>query len=405
MKRFTDLGIRNLRPKKTRIAKTEGDGLFIRVTPSGQKKWYRMDETATGRVWTFIGDYSEQLDVLAARIKNQELARLRTLENTHATLTYNSSLRELFDDWHSRAVGRKNKPWSEAHKKNVRYMFEADVLPTLGDKRILDLRKADVRALLRKVEQRAPGQALQLYRRLQRLFNYAAEEDVIEVNPIANLPQIGHSEPKDRTLTYAEIRTFIDHLPESYMDSRTAVALELILRLGQRPGEIVGMTSSEVDTGSLLWTIPGNRTKNDKQQVIPLTRKIISLLGEANKYGLYFPSPKHPDQSMPPTALSNALRRSLTGKGKRLKDDAVTIPVKAPFTPHDLRRTFATGLRSLGFSPDVIAACLNHRPRTVTDQHYVWHDFQVEKRKAVLAWEKEVDTAGRGKVVSLKEVK
>ena len=53
------------------------------------------------------------------------------------------------------------------------------------------------------------------------------------------------------------------------------------------------------------------------------------------------------------------------------------------WTPHDLRRTAATMMQSIGISPDVIDRCQNHvLPGSRVRRHYLHHDYAAEKRAA-----------------------
>jgi integrase len=53
------------------------------------------------------------------------------------------------------------------------------------------------------------------------------------------------------------------------------------------------------------------------------------------------------------------------------------------WTPHDLRRTVATLMQSLGVSLEIIDRCQNHvLPGSKTRRHYLHHDYADEKRAA-----------------------
>jgi integrase len=53
------------------------------------------------------------------------------------------------------------------------------------------------------------------------------------------------------------------------------------------------------------------------------------------------------------------------------------------WTPHDLRRTGATMMQSLGVSLEIIDRCQNHvLPGSKTRRHYLHHDYAEEKREA-----------------------
>ena len=83
------------------------------------------------------------------------------------------------------------------------------------------------------------------------------------------------------------------------------------------------------------------------------------------------------------SALSTALRRS--------RPD---IPV-APFTAHDLRRTAASHLTSLGVSRLVVSKILNHVESGVTAV-YDRHSYDQEKREALGLWGRRVADLGVG---------
>ena len=53
------------------------------------------------------------------------------------------------------------------------------------------------------------------------------------------------------------------------------------------------------------------------------------------------------------------------------------------WTPHDLRRTGATLMQSLGVSLEIIDKCQNHvLPGSKVRRHYLHHDYADEKREA-----------------------
>ncbi len=59
------------------------------------------------------------------------------------------------------------------------------------------------------------------------------------------------------------------------------------------------------------------------------------------------------------------------------------------FTPHDLRRTAASYMTSIGISRLVVAKLLNHVERDVTAV-YDRHSYDSDKRDAVVRWERQL---------------
>ena len=58
-----------------------------------------------------------------------------------------------------------------------------------------------------------------------------------------------------------------------------------------------------------------------------------------------------------------------------------------PPTPHDFRRTLATGLAALGITREDRLAVLAHAQDDVLARHYDKHDRLAEKRRALEIWE------------------
>lgn len=391
MARFTEKGVGNIKPKAKTFLKTEGEGLYLRVTPGGKKTWLHHYKIGSTRKWYTLGEYPA-IGLKEAREINGKLS-LQTGRGEDPALNLNPTVEEMFIQWSEAAKSPKGKPWSAAHKRNLVYAFRADILPYIGHVKVEDVRKRDIRALLEKVEKRAPNQALQLYRRLKRLFNYAAEKDIIESSPMANLEPIGSQSTKDRHLSFDEIKTFLEALPDTAMAPFTQNALELILRTGQRPSEVLGAHQREIQ--GQWWVLPSNRTKNGLEHRVPLTEKIIELFGTANKYGLFFPSLTDPKKPTNHNTTSQGLRRAINNG---------SIPLQ-PFTPHDLRRSAATVLAEIGFSDEVIGATLNHKKRGVTGEVYSLYKYDAEKRKAIVSLERKIEGilsgGSAGEVVNL----
>jgi integrase len=195
-------------------------------------------------------------------------------------------------------------------------------------------------------------------------------------------------------------------------------AIRLILTTAQRPGEVIGMHSSEIE--GHWWTIPADRAKNGKTHRVYLTATALSLIGDMevaekdtgeNKLkGYIFPSPvkKSPKQPgkkiirpMGDTALAVAVGRNLAypladAKGKPLysKDGKTATENRLGidhFTPHDLRRTAATFMAQAGEMDEVIDAVLNHAKQGVI-KVYNQYRYDKEKQAALETWERKLNS-------------
>jgi integrase len=145
------------------------------------------------------------------------------------------------------------------------------------------------------------------------------------------------------------------------------------------------MDWSEID--KRWWTIPGERAKNKKPHRIFLTDFAFELLPPRKKSGPCFPSP---DGQGPMGA--NVLARAMN-RWRHDDDWPATI---GAFSPHDLRRSAASGMTSMGISRLVVSKILNHAEPGVT-AIYDRSSYDREKEKALTAWSRHLVALRDGK--------
>jgi integrase len=173
-------------------------------------------------------------------------------------------------------------------------------------------------------------------------------------------------------------------------------AIRLILITGQRPGEILGMEWSEIDFESATWEIPSAKAKNAETHQVPLSLMALKIAMSLPRHGKFaFPSRTGAsiDESRPMKthALSSAVRRNRELLGLE------------QFCPHDLRRTAATFMSSLGVERFIISRILNHTERSITSV-YDRYGFDKEKRRALVMWAgklEEILVGRKRKVISI----
>src|SRR5262249_32698608 len=135
--------------------------------------------------------------------------------------------------------------------------------------------------------------------------------------------------------------------------------MKLLALTGQRGGEIAGLSWSEVQDDRLV--LPGERTKNHRPHDVPLSTPARAILNAFSKRprvvsadgkvrDFVFGSGQGPFSgwSNCKEALDARIEKSRRGK---------PLP---HWTPHDLRRSFATHAAELGVEPHIIEAVLNH---------------------------------------------
>ncbi|MGG7644490.1 tyrosine-type recombinase/integrase [Rhodovulum sp. YNF3179] len=296
--------------------------------------------------------------------------------------------------------------WLEKHASglasegDIRAYVNNDIIPALGHKKITDVRRRDIIELVEGKAEAAPRGAAVLLIYARRLFEYAANRDLIPANPAAGLKPSaitvkGRRNPlvpkvRSRVLDHSEIRNFWRHVEASGMRKLTALTLKMVLLTGQRPGEVAGMLEEEID--GRWWTIPAaRRGKTGDAHTVYLTDTALEVLSaaRAERDRLARRRTDPPRQFIfeavaGSAVTANALARAVRRARAALK--AKMDPQWGAWTPHDLRRTMRTGLSACRVRPDIAELAIGHVKRGIVAT-YDLHGFESERRAALEAWE------------------
>lgn len=379
---LTDLQIKNLATRKKRYEIADGNGLYVRVMPTGAKSLiFRYLFEARPRRMT-LGAYpgvslalAREKHALAMQDVQRGIDPGREAQIAKAKRKAAPTFADLLDEYWDEELGKT--PSGKERKR----MVEKDCLGAWGRRKVADFTRRDAVLLLDRVRKRAPIGANRLQSVLVRMFNFASERGIIEHSPLVGMKR-PEEKSRARVLSDDEIRLFWNALdPENtaidiYRTSR--LAIKLILLTGQRPGEVCGMSFGEIDR-ERFWNIPATRRKNSEPQRIPLCQMALDIIEQAKFYsgdsGHVFRSSYKPEQALSRQAVTRAISRHWREMG-----------IKEAFTPHDLRRTLRTKLAELGIEDIVAERVLGHKLQGMLAV-YNRHSYDTEKRQALIKWE------------------
>jgi integrase len=210
------------------------------------------------------------------------------------------------------------RSWSE-----VRRIMEREVLPVWRHRRVVDLRRRDIRELVERKARTAPIQANRVLQRISAMLSFAMDHDWIESNPAWRIKKPGRERSRDRVLTREELRELWAALHETDAENgegtpkpRLSQALNdvflVMLLTAQRCGEVCQMQWSEVDLTTGWWAIPGEVSKNQDPHRVPLTAMRLIRFGGHLPKGEY---DGHHDGAQGPTDTAE-LHRGLQGRGR-----------------------------------------------------------------------------------------
>lgn len=284
--------------------------------------------------------------------------------------------RSYFEKVHTK---KSAELWQEERR-----VYERDIAPAWAELPAHQIEPIDVLSLLTEIfdRVRASGRrnargTIAIYTRklIRRIFKHGLILKAVSHNPVDLIPpdelKAARSQPRRRVLSDSEIRTI---WPVWDSAGDTGAAFQVILLSGQRPhSEIARLQWKDIEDPAAedgSWCdIP--ITKSRRPNRIFLPPFVFNLLPQRTRSQWVFKKPAQPDSRVD---LQGAMRNMRAQCG--IHD----------WTPHDLRRTAATGWARLGTEKHIIDILLNHGPRSVADRHYIWFKYQSQVREAALRW-------------------
>ena len=397
MARFTDRFIQNLEVKPERYDVRETDGFAVRVAPSGTKAWQFIYTFNAKKRRVTIGTYpgmslkeakeacTKMRDCLDRGVdpvewqeeQDRQTAEAKRKEEQTATVA------QLVDEYIERWAKPRKRTWPEDYR-----MLHKDIVPRWGKRKAKDVTRHDVNQMMDEMRDR--GATTTVNRTLaciRKMFNFAVSRGVLDVSPCLGVDAPVTEVVRDRVLAEDEIKAFWNGLDQAGMDDGTRLALKLQFLTATRKGETVTARWDAFDLTARVWTIPIESSKNKLSHRIPLSDQAMTVLEQIKAISgdspWLFPS-RIPGRHVVETSVDHAVRKNLPifGIGQ--------------FTPHDLRRTAATLMGGMKIPVIVVSKILNHVPKGITEQVYVKHTFDDEKRVALDAWGRRLESIVTG---------
>jgi integrase len=200
---------------------------------------------------------------------------------------------------------------------------------------IAAMKRRDVAKGLADIEAKyGPFIALRARAALSTMFNWAIRQGYeLPANPVQGTNRT-ILKSRERVLTNPELAS----IWRQCGDDDFGRIVKLLILTGQRRDEVGRMTWGEIDLDKKLWVIPGTRTKNHREHILPLTDAALALLPERRRDYVF----------------GNGIGFSNWSRAQR------RITGVAAWRLHDLRRTAVTMMAELGILPHIIEAIVNH---------------------------------------------
>ncbi|EJR6835880.1 tyrosine-type recombinase/integrase [Salmonella enterica subsp. enterica serovar Infantis] len=386
--KLTDTEIKKAKPTEKEFTLWDGDGLFLRIKPSGKKIWhlgYTVPLTKK-RAKMSLGFYP-YLTLAQARALRDEYLSL--LAQGIDPQSHNEQKAQALKDATEHTFQTVAKKWldekiktsgiSQDHAKDIWRSLERNIFPTLGDIPIKEIRPKMLKQHLDPIEQRGVLETLRrIISRLNEIFRYAATEELIEFNPADNLTQ-RFSKPKKQNmpaLPPSELPRFIVALANASVRLETRLLIEWQLLTWVRPGEAVRARWTDIDEENRFWNIPAEFMKMKRPHKVPLSKEAMRILESMKPISGHrewvFPSIKAPLSHMHEQTANAAIIRM--GFGGEL-------------VAHGMRSIARTAAEEAGkFRIEVLEAALAHSKKDEIIAAYNRAEYLAERIELMQWW-------------------
>lgn len=394
--------------------RVEGEaGLVLVTTATGVGVFYLFYRNNFGKARKQrLGEFGERGPVTLAEAKALALKYRAGIEGGSDPFVEDKERREAttFQILAERFL-EESPTLSATTRKNYRYTFKKDVYPFIGDKPAGAVTADDVMSICKRIEKSgASTQSERTKTSIGGVFRWALREREtgVLINPAKDIGRRSPKVARTRTPTDDEIGTLWRSMD---IRARMSREMKLIVRLailtGQRRTEVAGARLSELrlDDDVPTWTIPGDvnkrgkifegRTKNGREQVLPLSRQAVELFRQAtNALGdeadYVFPAdmkrvkkgktPRTPHINGDSVTQAMARLRAKPEGEDEIQDAKSNSAKRASkndaensiedISIHDMRRAISNWLKDQGIGREVRDLILNHKDSSVTEEHY-----------------------------------
>ncbi|MEB5560067.1 tyrosine-type recombinase/integrase [Vibrio cholerae] len=383
-KQLSATEVKNAKAKEKEYYLVDGQGLKLRVLPSGSKQWlfnyYR--PTNGKRANLNLGRFP---DVSLVQARKASLNAKELIAQGIDPQDERNRQQQAHKEIHEHTFVNVAKDWFAIKQHDVTPDYALDIwrslelhiFPHISDKPVKAITAPEIIELLKPIEAKGSLETVKrLTQRLNEVMNFATNCGLIQANPLTGI-KAAFKKPKKENmaaLTPAELPELMGAIANASIKRTTRCLLEWQLHTMTRPAEASGARWDEINWEEKVWTIPAERMKKRREHRIPLTEQMLALLEVMKPISghrdFIFPSDRDPKKPCNSQTANMALKRM--GFAGRL-------------VSHGLRSLASTTLNEQGFDPDLVEAALAHVDDNQVRSTYNRTDY-LERRKPMMSW-------------------
>lgn len=359
----------------------DGGGLYLRVDPTGARRWVFVFFIAGRRREMGLGPLSDISLARARELAQEARAQVRTGQSPiEIRRRQRAAVVTIpFGDLADQLLADLSPEWKNpVHRRQWATTLKVDA-KALRPRLVADITTEDVLGVLKPIWQVKPETARRLRGRIERVLDAAKARGMrAGDNPArwkGHMALLLPKRPKaakrhHAAVPYAKVGDVFRDLGKR--DSISALALEFTILTVARTSETLNAMPHEIDVAARVWTVPGARMKASRDHRVPLSPRALVIARDriaADPTGPLFPNAsRKPLSNM---AMTQVLKKAGWGA----------------FTVHGFRSTFRdwAGDRTT-FAREIIEAAMAHIVGDEAEQAYRRGDALDRRRQLMDAW-------------------
>lgn len=381
---LTDITVRNSKPGIKTIRMFDERGLYLEVSPTGNK-WWRLKYRFDGKEKRLALGVYPDVKLKDARDRRDAARKLlsdgidpgehKKVQKTARAESVTNSFEAVAREWYARYA----PTWANSHSSKIIQRLEKDLFPWLGNRPIMDITAPELLRVLRRIEDRgALDTAHRAHQNCGQVFRYGIATGRCVRDPSGDLrgalapAKHEHFPAITEPVEVGRLLRAIDAFKGTLV---VQSALKLAPLFFARPGELRKAQWKDFDLEKQEWRYFVTKTKSE--HMVPLSTQAVSILKElhpltGNRQHV-FPG-RDPKKPMSDAALNAALRR-------------MGYDTRTEITGHGFRAMARTILhQELGIKPEVIEHQLAHRVPDSLGTAYNRTKFLQERRSMMQQW-------------------
>jgi integrase len=375
-KALSVVGIRALK-KPGRYA--DGNGLYLKVAPSGAKRWElrtvvkgkRCDIGLGGLKVVTLAEAREQARKYRAMARNDEDPLAEKRHARRVVPTFRQAAETVHKD-HAKA-------WKNAkHGEQWINTLKAYAYPAFGDRRVDQIDTPQILKALSPIWLTKQETARRVRQRIGTVLDWAkAAGHRTGNNPVEEiskaLPRQSELKGHHAALPYVEVPAFIERARGEGEPTIANLAFEFLVLTAARTNEVIEAKWSEIDLEQAAWTVPPRRMKAGREHRVPLAPRCLEILALAKVLSanseFIFPGRSN-DKAMSNMVLLMTMRR-----------------MKSAYTVHGFRSAFRDwASERTNFAREICEAALAHIVKDKTEAAYRRGDLFDKRRELMATW-------------------